>query len=119
MMTWIQLWPLLGVPSVLVAALAAMPTAAFNNRIFGGGPIREGLLNHLLLPVLPNDLGVACINWFAHASVFNEWLLAVLIGLNLNALLLPLLYGLGVLLIQMQSWLMRKDLDLKRQQARR
>ena len=119
MMTWIQLWPLLGVPIVLVAALAAIPTAEFNNRIMGGGPIREWLLNHLLLPVLPTDTGASLIGWFSHASVFKEWLLAVLIGLNLNALLLPLLYGVGVLLIQMQSWLMRKDLDLKRQQARR
>ena len=118
MITWIQVWPILGMPSILVAGVAALPTATFNSRVLGGGPIREWLLNHLLLPLIPQDAGLALVTWFQHANGVQEWLVALLIAFNVNAVLLPAFYGLGLVIIRTGNWFTNKDLELKRSAAR-
>jgi hypothetical protein len=118
MITWIQMWPILTIPFVIVTAAAAIPTAVWNGRILGGGPIREWLLNHLLLPVLPQDAGASLVGWFQSANALQEWSVSALIALNINAVLLPLLFGLGHILIQTTNWFSNKDLELKRRAAR-
>lgn len=118
MITWIQVWPILGIPFLTLAGLAALPTAAFNGRVLGGGPIREWLLNHLMLPALPHEAAVQAVVWFQHASGLQEWSMSALIALNVNALLLPAFYGLGLVLIRTGNWFTNKDLELKRQAAR-
>ncbi len=118
MITWIQLWPVLMMPTIILSALSAMPTRLFNGRMLGGGPVREYLLNHVVLPLLPADASAALVNWFAAASSMQEWLLAFAVSVNINAMLLPLLYGLGVLVIQVSSWFAKKDIQLKRESMR-
>ena len=118
MITWIQVWPILGMPTIVVAGIAALPTAEFRSRILGGGPVREWLLNHLLLPLIPQDAGLALAAWFQHANGVQEWLVALLIALNVNAVLLPAFYGLGFVIIRTGNWFTNKDLELKRTAAR-
>lgn len=118
MITWIQVWPLLGTPLLIVAGLAGLPTATFNGRVLGGGPIREWLLNHWLLPVLPHEAAAQLVAWFQSANGLQEWLIALLIGLNINALLLPAFYWLGLVMIRTGNWFTNKDLELKRRAAR-
>lgn len=118
MITWIQVWPILLLPTILIAGIAALPTAALKGRDLGGGPIREWLLNHLLLPLIPQDAGRALVAWFQHASGVQEWLVALLIALNTNAVLLPAFYGLGLVMIRTGNWFTNKDLELKRGAAR-
>lgn len=118
MITWIQVWPILGVPWLLIAGVAALPTAAFGGRTLGGGPVREWLLNHWLLPVLPHDAAASLVAWFQQAGAAQEWLIAALIALNANAVLLPVLYGIGLGVIRINNALTNKDIELKRRAAR-
>jgi hypothetical protein len=119
MITWLQLFPMLLMPTYVLGALAALPTVQAFNHLLGGGPVREWLLNHCLLSWLAPPAGHTVIGWFAHATAIQEWLLALLIALNLNALCLPLLYAVGNGLIRVKNWFAIKNLELKRKNARR
>ena len=118
MITWFQLWPALLMPTGILSALAALPTLAVGGRLLGGGPVREFYLNHFVLPLLPGDAAAGLVNWFSTASAFHEWLLALAVSVNLNALLLPLLYVLGVFIIRVSAWASKKDIQLKRASVR-
>jgi hypothetical protein len=118
MITWLQYWFVMPMPTVILSAMAAMPTRAFNGHLLGGGPVREYYLNHFALAVLPADAGRQLVEWFSTASVFQEWLLAFAVAININAILLPLLYALGVFVIGLSSWVSKKNIDLKRQAIR-
>ena len=105
-------------PTVILSAIAAIPTFLIGGRVHGGGPAREYYLNHFLLPLLPADASAALVNWFSSASSMQEWLLAFAVSVNLNAIMLPLLYALGVFAIQVSSWVAKKDIQLKRDSIR-
>lgn len=119
MITWIQLWPLFGLPTIILGAITAIPTRAINGRIIGGGPVREYFLNHVLVPVLPNDAAASLVRWFAHANAFQEWFLSLLVIVNINGLLLPLIFVVGEGLIAVSTWFTRKDIQLKRDAIRK
>lgn len=114
MITWLLMGPLLSLPTVLLALLCAMPMLSFNDRLMGGGTVRQFLLNHIAFPILPHAQGDELVAWFQTASVLQEWLLSVLIALNINAAVLPILYGVSALLIRLSSWSAKTDLALKR-----
>lgn len=118
MITWFQLWPVLLMPSAILSALAAIPTLQVGGRLLGGGPVREFYLNHFVLPLLPGNTAAALVGWFSSASAFHEWLLALAVSINFNALLLPLLYVLGVFIIRLSAWASKKDIQLKRESVR-
>ena len=99
MITWLKIWPLLLMPTVILSAIAAFPTSLIGGRVLGGGPVREYYLNHFLLPVLPADASASLVSWFSTASSTQEWLLAFAVSVNLNAILLPLLYVLGIFVL--------------------
>ena len=119
MITWLQLWPLLTLPTLILGAITAIPTMHINGREMGGGPVREYFLNHALVPVLPHDAAMALVQWFAHANAMQEWFLALLLAVNINGMLLPLLFVLGQGLIALSTWFTRKDIQLKRDAIRR
>lgn len=118
MITWLQLWPLLLMPTIILSALAGMPSRVFSGRLLGGGPVREYYLNHFVLPVLPADAGASLVAWFSTASGFQEWLLAFCVSINLNALMLPLLFAFGFVVIQLSTWFSKKNIQLKREAMR-
>lgn len=118
MITWMQYWLFLPMPTILLSALAAMPTRLINGHLAGGGPVREYYLNHFILPVLPEGAGSQLVAWFSTADGFQEWLLAFAFAINVNAILLPLLYGMGVTVVGLSSWVTKKNIDLKRQAMR-
>jgi hypothetical protein len=119
MITWLQLWPLLALPTLILGAITAIPTKLINGHVMGGGPVREYLLNHVLVPVLPNDAAVSVVQWFAHANAFQEWFLSLLVIVNINGLLLPLLFVFGQGLIALSTWFTRKNIQLKRDAIRK
>lgn len=119
MITWLQLWPLLVFPSFLISALSALPTVLFNGRYLGGGPIREWLLNHVLLSWLPQTASIDVVAWWAHALPWQEWCVTLLLAFNLNVLLLPLLFGFGEIQIRFRNWTAATTLELKRKGVRR
>lgn len=114
MITWLLMGPLLSLPTALLALLCAVPQITVNNRMVGGAQLRQWLLNHVADRVLPNAQGAELITWFQHASVLQEWLLSVLIAINLNAVVLPALYAIGAMVIWFSSWSAKTDLALKR-----
>lgn len=118
MITWLIYWPILVMPSVLMSAVAALPTTNFNDKTLGGGPVREFYVNNLLIPFLPHDAAMSLVSWFSQASILQEWFLSVCIAINVNATLLPFLYTLGVVLIKISSWFHKKNIELKRQGLR-
>ena len=118
MLTWIRLWPLLALPVFILSLLISLPMFELRQQLIGGGLVREWLLNHLLLPILPMEQAAQIIHWFARSHVIGEWLIAFLIALNINAILLLPLYFIGQLLIKLSAWILRTELSLKRQSVR-
>lgn len=114
MITWLFMSPLLALPTVLLALLCAMPMLTFNDRLLGGGPLRQWLLNHVAVPILPSAQSAELVAWFQNASLMQEWFLSVLLAINLNAALLPVLYVIGAMVIRFSSWSAKTDLALKR-----
>ncbi len=80
--------------------------------------MREYYLNHFILPVLPADTSVALVQWFSTASAIQEWCVAFAVSVNINAFMLPLLYVFGIFVIQVSSWLAKKNIQLKRDSVR-
>lgn len=119
MTSWIRFWPLLCVPVVLLALLSGLPTVPWHAHVLGGGPVRQWVLNHGLLPLLPTPWAAQIVAWDAHWSVLPEWLLTVWVAVNLNVVLLPPLYVLGSLLITLMNWLARTDLGQKQAALRK
>lgn len=119
MLTWFGLWPMLLMPMLLMVAAGLIPLSQPFGRAFGGPLVREWSLNHLVLPLLPDGAGWQLVNWFAHASLAQEWTFYLLVALNVNALCLPFLYAFGEGLIRLRAWATRTDLDLKHQALRR
>lgn len=119
MITWISIGWLLALPTVLVGAVAALPTLRLHTHLVGGGPVRQWLLNHCVVPLLPHDAAVAAVAWFAQASYFGEWSLAALVAVNLNAVMLLPLYFFCAWLIRLSGWIAASDLEQKRRNVRR
>ncbi len=118
MLTWFRLWPLLALPVFLFSLLISLPMFEVRQQLLGGGLVRQWLLNHGLVPLLPDQQTAQIIHWFAQASVLQEWSLAFLIALNINALLLLPLFFVGQLIITFSAWTMRTELNIKRQGVR-
>lgn len=59
-----------------IACFCAFPTFELFGRYFGGGPIRQWIVNNFVLTVLPRPFAVSVAAAFQQ-SVVNEWLLAV------------------------------------------
>ncbi len=87
MITWHRVWPLLLLPYVLIFLIGLFPF------------IREGMLNHILIPVLPYQAAVDLVNWYRGASQLDELLLHLVLSLNLGTLLYPSFYLIGALFI--------------------
>lgn len=118
MITWLNYWPVLIMPTVILSAIAGVPTYLHSGGLIGGGPVREYFLNHFVLPLLPADSAAQLVAWFSTASAFQEWTLAVAVAININALLLPPLYAQGVGVIALSAWVSKKNIQLKRQAVR-
>ena len=56
--------------------------------------------------------------WFQAATPWQEWMLALLVAVNVNAVLLPAFFGLGQALISASARFARKDIELKRRGGR-
>ncbi len=118
MLTWIRLGPILALPVLLLNAIGFLPTTFYDGRYFGGGPIREWTLNTFLIPVLGYVQAEQIVDWFQAASIFQECLLFGIMMINLDALLLPVLYGFGKGTMRVFNWISVRDLELKRKAAR-
>lgn len=118
MITWLNLIPLFLMPTILVGMLSAIPTFVFNGRTLGGGPFREYLVNHVALTLIPNSWAALLVDWFAGASVLGEWCLAFWLGININAMLLPFIYALGLGFIAVSGWWAKTDMQLKQKSVR-
>ena len=118
MLTWFRLWPLLALPVFFLSLLFSLPMVEVRHQLLGGGLVRQWLLNQGLVPLLPDMQTAQIIQWFSQASALQEWLLAFLIALNINALLLLPLFFVGQLVIKFSAWTMRTELKLKRQSVR-
>jgi len=114
MTSWIRLWPMLLIPYVVLCVIGLIPTLHIFGRDVGGPYIREWVLNECLLPLLPQSAAIRIVDGFAHATVAQEFLLHALIMLNVYALVFPLLFGFGMLVIKYSVWSTATDLALKR-----
>ncbi len=118
MLTWIRLWPVFVIPVFLLNAIGFLPTYFYEGRHWGGGPIRQWMLNTFLIPILNYDQGKQIIQWFNEASVLQESLMYSLIILNINVFLIPVLYGAGNVLMKGLNRIPVRGLELKRQAVR-
>lgn len=119
MISWISAAPLLALPALVVFLVGLLPEVSLLGAEVGGGLFRQWLVNHMLLPVLPSADAAAVVAWYMQTDIFGELLLHGLIALNINAVLLPVLYLLLSGYIGLANWATKTDLDLKRQSAKR
>lgn len=118
MLTWFRLWPLLALPVFILSLLISLPMFEVRHQLLGGGLVRQWLLNRGLLPLLPDVQTQQIIQWFSQASALQEWLLALFIAVNINALLLLPLFFVGQLIIGFSAWTVRTELNIKRKSVR-
>ena len=118
MIVWLILGPFLMLPFLGIAGLCALPTMTFNGRLLGGGLLRQWLVNHVVLPLLPQEWATQLVSWFTQASVVQEWVLCLVFAINVNAVLLPVLYGVGLFLMRVSALFRKADLDRQRSAIR-
>ena len=118
MITWVTFWPMLALPAFLMSIIAAIPTVRINDKLLGGGPVREYYINHIALPIMPDGIATRLVDWFAMASPLQEWFFSLAIAINVNALLLPILYGLGCVVIAFSGWMARLRISQRRNSVR-
>ena len=114
MITWVQLWPLMVAPSFLGGLACSIPTFVLKGTLLGGGPVRQWIINYFLMPVVPASAGEGFVIWFNNANVTEEWFATFFVVLNLNAILLPVLFLVGKLIIRVNAWLARVDINQRR-----
>ena len=119
MITWLQVAPFLAVPGLLVFLSGLLPMVEVFGRPVGGGIVREWLVNHLVLPVLPVADAGSLVEWYMHTRLSGELLLHALVALNMNTALLLVLYPLAAGYIRLNNWVAKTDLALKRGSAKR
>ncbi len=119
MITWLQVAPFLAVPGVLIFLVGLLPMVDVLGTPLGGGMMREWLVNHLVLPLLPAADATRVVEWYMHTSFSGELTLHALVALNMNAALLLVLYPLAAGYIRLNNWAAKTDLSLKRGSAKR
>ncbi len=118
MLTWIRFWPVFVGPVLLLNGLGFLPTLFEGGRYWGGGPIRQWMLNTLLIPILSVSQTEQIVQWFNEASVLQECVMYSLLILNLDIVLMPVFLGIGTGIMKVLNWITVKDLALKRQAVR-
>ena len=118
MLTWIRFWPMFVVPVFVLNAIGFLPTIFEARRYWGGGPVRQWMLNTFLIPLLSDAQAHQITDWFNTATVIQECLMYSIIILNLNLLVIPILYGCGNGIIKVINWISVRDLELKREAVR-
>ena len=119
MITWLTATPFLALPGVLVFFTGLLPMVELYGQPVGGGLVRQWCVNHLVLPVLPAFDTQRVVDWYMQTDAAGELLLHALIVLNMNALLLPVLYPLAVGFIRLNNWVAKTNLDEKRRSVKR
>ncbi|KAF0190500.1 MAG: hypothetical protein FD165_2668 [Gammaproteobacteria bacterium] len=119
MISWIQLWPVLVIPYVVLFSVGVLPTIALYGHAIGGSQVREWLLNHVAIPLLPNSAAWSLVDWFGTAGTAQEIGLHAVLSLNVYAIAFPLFYLMGVAMIRLSAWSASLDLKQKRQSLKR
>ncbi|MHB8256180.1 MAG: hypothetical protein ACYDHY_04430 [Acidiferrobacterales bacterium] len=119
MTTWFRLWPFLVLPGVVIIALGAVVALPLGAHEIGGAAVQHWCIVHLLVDWLPHGAQSQLTVWVSRADTLHRWILYLLIAVNINTLLLPLLYGIGVAILRLQAWGARQDLELKSAAVRR
>ena len=99
MITWHRVWPLLLLPYVLVFLIGLLPF------------IREAMLNHILIPVLPYQAAVDLVDWYRNASQPQELLVHLVLCLNLGTLFYPLFYLAGTVFIRITNSIAKSQIN--------
>jgi len=117
--TWFRLWPFLALPGVVIIALGAVVALPLGAHEIGGAAVQHWCIAHLLVDWLPHGAQSQLTVWVSRTDTLHRWILYLLIAVNINTLLLPLLYGIGVAILRLQAWGARQDLELKSAAVRR
>jgi len=112
--TWVTFWPFLAIPSLVMIGLGGLVTVRFYGHLLGGEPIRQWCIDYLVFTWMPDSAGDRIVVWLSHAPLVHQWILYLLIAVNVNVLLLPAFYLIGEGILRFHHWGVRKDLELKR-----
>jgi len=113
MITWIKIWPLMLVPLFIIVLIGLMPTFEFAGVGFGGGFIRQWVLNNFVFYLLPTSNFNLLVVWFMEANYLGEVVFYLLVSINLYLLVYPFFYGAGQLIIKVSAWMASTDLKQK------
>jgi len=118
-LTWFRLWPLLILPFLTTFFLGLLPKVSIlGDKEVGGFLIREPFVD-LTEFLLPEDKAELLHHLYFTGDYLTQVSIHGVLALNLNLLLLPVLYAVGAFLIFVSSWVATAELDVKTQTARR
>lgn len=118
MISWVTFWPFLLIPGLVMAGMGALVTLPVHGHLLGGEAVRDWCNAHLLLAWLPDSAAYRVETWLKEAPLMHQWILYLLVVMNVNALLLPFLYVAGEAIMRFHGWGVRLDLELKRRATR-
>lgn len=118
MITWAPLLPLMILPTLLIGALGLLPELHLAHIHISGESVRLFFVAHVLSPFLTSTTAGVFAQWYAVASAPARLALHGLIAVNINAALLPVLYGAGVVAIRFFNWFRVFELETQRQHVK-
>jgi hypothetical protein len=92
--TWLDIFPVFIILPFLVFGAAFIPTFELKGKFYGGGPIREYIINKSEV-FLPNDIFFQMKQYFLSATVTQETILYSIFALNIILFLLWATYIFG------------------------
>jgi len=123
MITWWKLWPLLALPFFLflMAGVITEPVVRLQTLIEiknVSALFREWSVNTFVMSLLSAGERHHVIDWYMQTSIVGEVWLHVLISINIAAVSMPFMVGLGYMIIKIKTYFHVGKLDDLRQQVK-
>lgn len=117
MKSWWDYYPVMIIAVIIPFIPGGLPTVALKGHYYGGGPVRQFLINKVAM-MLPHETGQSYVDAFNAASVGKEYVLYMPIALNLSAGLVVFTFLMLTLKIQIENWMKRSEFSSQRKASK-
>jgi len=117
MKTWWNYVGLIVMAIIVPFIIGLIPTFEFNGKIFGGGPIRQYIVNHIAT-YLPPSTANELIAQFMNGTTQDEIILYLPIAFNISAITLIIAFCFGTVLIEINNFIKNSIYKSERQKAK-
>ena len=117
MKTW---WDFAGLffLALLIPLVGFLPTFSFNGKMYGGGIIRQYLVNQII-PIMQPEKARILADYFLSANYWQEAIVYLPIAINFIAILFLTIYCFGSISIQISNFIHRDKYQRQRDSIKR